>query len=102
SVCSWTMLPSATTTANTARPLPSGDRPSKAVPTAAFESAPGMTCAGWRPVGLPKSTPPVVGLGAPLRGRPSGSVIEDEPGPSSPYGAFAGQRRPNALLIDMP
>src|SRR5262252_3838495 len=33
-VCSWTMAPSAVTTANTALQPPSGDGPRKAVPTA--------------------------------------------------------------------
>src|ERR1051326_2351305 len=94
------MLPSATTTLNTAFPLPSGERPRNAVPPAARPRAPGMICAGWRPVRLPKYTPPVVGLGAPTSGAPSGSSIVDDPGPSRPYGAFAGQSRPNALLID--
>jgi hypothetical protein len=28
--------------------------------------------------------------------------MEDEPTPLSPNGAFAGQRRPNALLLDRP
>src|SRR5262249_58189479 len=35
-------------------------------------------------------------------GRPLGSRIEDEPTPLLPNGAFAGQRRPKALLLDRP
>src|SRR6516225_923610 len=41
-------------------------------------------------------------LGAPFSGSPSGSRIEDEPSPLSPNGAFAGQRRPKALLLERP
>jgi len=41
-------------------------------------------------------------LGAPASGSPVGSRIEDEPIPVSPNGAFAGQRRPEALLLDKP
>src|SRR6516162_6467737 len=44
----------------------------------------------------------MTGLGAPFSGRPVGSRIVDEPTPLSPNGAFAGQRRPNALLLDRP
>ena len=41
-------------------------------------------------------------LGAPASGCPVGSRIEDEPIPVSPNGAFDGQRRPKALLLDKP
>src|SRR2546421_11943372 len=44
SVLSWTMAPSAVTTAKTALQEPSGDGPKKAVPTAPVLSEPGMTC----------------------------------------------------------
>src|SRR6516225_4568413 len=102
------MAPSAVTTANTALQVPSGDGPSKAVPTAPLLSAPGMTCGCCgvattsRFVRLPTYTPPIRGLGAPLSGSPVGSRIEDEPTPVSPNGAFAGQMRPKALLLDRP
>jgi hypothetical protein len=46
--------------------------------------------------------PPITGLGAPARGSPVGSRIEDDPTPFSPNGAFAGQIRPNALLFERP
>src|SRR5262245_40591886 len=43
-VCSWTIAPSAVTTTNTALHVPSGEGPSKAVPTAPVLSEPLMTC----------------------------------------------------------
>src|SRR5262249_52726042 len=96
------MLPSASTTLKTARREPSGDRPRKAVPTAPRSSAPARTCAGSRGVKPPANTPPACGFGAPARGMPVGSTIVDVPIPSSPVGEFAGQRRPKALLIEIP
>src|SRR5260370_19727881 len=53
-------------------------------------------------VRLPTYTPPMNLLGGFLSGSPVGSRIEDEPTPASPNGAFAGQRRPKALLLDRP
>src|SRR5580704_15280494 len=102
------MAPPAVTTENTALQLPSGDGPRKAVPTAPVLSEPGMTCGccgtatTLRFVRLPTYTPPITGLGAPFSGSPVGSRIEDEPRPASPNGAFAGHRRPKALLFDSP
>src|SRR5262249_26610996 len=96
------MLPSASTTLNTALVEPSGDRPRNAVPTAPVLSAPGRSCVGRRGVRLPAKTPPAIGFGAPANGIPVGSRIVDVPIPSSPCGAFAGHRRPKALLIDRP
>src|ERR1700730_3212553 len=96
------MPPSAVTTANTAFPDPSGDRPSSAVPTAPVAREPGMTWLGRRPDRLPAYTPPVTGFGAPANGSPVGSKIDDEPIPSSWYGALAGHSRPKALLIERP
>src|SRR5215831_16511926 len=96
------MLPSAQTTANTARVEPSGDRPNSAVPTAPVASAPGIACTGMRGVRLPAYTPPVSGFGAPASGSPVGSRMLDEPIPLTPCGALAGHSRPKALLIERP
>src|SRR5262249_19061319 len=101
-VWAWTMLPSASTTLNTARLEPSGDRPRNAVPTAPVFNAPGKACAGRRGVRLPANTPPACAFGAPARGSPPGSRIVDVPMPASPWGALAGHRRPNALLMERP
>src|SRR5450631_2829245 len=96
------MAPSAVITAKTALVEPSGERPRKAVPTAPVLRAPGMSCAGMRGVRFPAYTPPSNGSGAPARGSPVGSSIVDDPMPSRPYGAFTGQMRPKALLIESP
>jgi hypothetical protein len=96
------MLPSASTTLNTARVEPSGDRPRYAVPTAPRLRAPGSSCVGRRGVRLPANTPPACKFGAPASGAPSGSRIVDVPIPCKPLGALAGQRRPKALLIEIP
>ena len=96
------MLPSASTTLNTARVEPSGDRPRYAVPTAPRLRAPGSSCVGRRGVRLPANTPPACKFGAPACGAPSGSRIVDVPIPCKPLGALAGQRRPKALLIEIP
>src|SRR5580692_7572994 len=55
-----------------------------------------------RSVRPPAYTPPISLLGGPASGNPVGSRIEDEPMRSSPYGVFAGQMRPKALLLDRP
>src|SRR5271156_6400072 len=102
------MAPSAVTTANTALQVPSGDGPRNAVPTAPVFSAPRMTCgcAGMattsRSVNLPTYPPPFSAWGGPGGGNPVGSRIDDEPMPPSPNGAFAGQIRPKALLLERP
>src|SRR5262249_62184525 len=81
---------------------PSGDRPRNAVPTALVLSAPGRSWVGRRGVRFPAKTPPAIGFGAPASGIPFGSRIVDGPIPSTPWGAFAGHRRPKALFIDRP
>src|SRR5215467_5556092 len=96
------MLPSASTTLKTARPEPSGERPRNAVPTAPRFNAPGRICAGSRGVKLPANTPPACVFGAPANGMPVGSRIVEVPIPSIPVGELAGQRRPKALLIEIP
>src|SRR5215510_884158 len=50
----------------------------------------------------PANTPPPNLLGAPASGMPPGSMIESRPMPCAPFGALANQRRPKALLIEMP
>src|SRR5512133_3705513 len=60
-----------------------------------------MICCG-RLVWSPKNTPPVNLLGAPASGIPPGSIMDSRPFPFCPFGALANQRRPKALLIEMP
>jgi len=107
------------TTANTAKPLPSGDEPRKAVPRAPLSIAPGVS---WplscrfsseasqpvrtafgrlvRGVCAPTKTPPALSLGAFASGAPSGSSTLSLPTPLSPKGAFATHGRPKPLLMD--
>src|SRR5262249_29828180 len=94
------MLPSASTTLNTALVEPSDDRPRNAVPTAPVLSAPGRSCVGRRGVRLPAKTPPAIGFGAPANGMPAGSRIVDVPIPSSRWGGLAAKGGRRGLLID--
>ena len=92
SVCACAMAPSAVSTANTARLLPSGDMPRRALATAPVFRAPGMTCAG-RLVMSPAKTPPSSLLGAPASGMPPGSRIELE---THAFRPLRGARKPQA------
>lgn len=114
-----TTEPSPLTTAKTAKPLPSGEAPSSAVPSAPLWRAPVVNWAlgarfhhdANRPlrtdfatlsrgVRAPAKTPPAASLGALASGLPSGSTTLSLPSPRSPNGAFAIHGRPKALLID--